>query len=165
MENILHDILKTLEANAALLGLSYIDEDFGQLESLDNETDCYPLTFPAVLVSVDNVVWENTGQRNQTGNATITVRLLVDCYDDTHAGSTTIEDVLRRCALNRGLTDLLHGLRVCENNGMLTRVSSRTYNAPHLIKVYESVYSCVVWEKFDGSQTTALQNIRITPVS
>lgn len=165
MENILHDILKTLEANAALLGLSYIDEDFGQLESLDNKTDCYPLTFPAVLVSVDNVVWENTGQRNQTGNATITVRLLVDCYDDTHAGSTTIEDVLRRCALNRGLTDLLHGLRVCENNGMLTRVSSRTYNGPHLIKVYESVYSCVVWEKFGGSQTTALQNIRITPVS
>ena len=144
-----------------MLGLSYIDEDFGQLESLDNETDCYPLTFHAVLVSVDNVVWENTGQRNQTGNATITVRLLVDCYDDTHAGSTTIDRILERSQLNRSLTEILHGMRILDNTASLTRISSNSYNTPHLIKVYETVYSAKIWERFDDDRTAQVRTIRL----
>ena len=50
MERLLYDILTNLEEKAAELGLSYVDEDFGQLEAIDEEgKDTYPLTYPAVL--------------------------------------------------------------------------------------------------------------------
>lgn len=159
MEIILHDILSVLETNAPLLGLSYVDEDFGQLESLDSETDVYPLTFPAVLVSLQGVEWSETNQRNQTGVCSVVVRLLVDCYDDTHANCTQLNKALQRCAMNYDITNLLHGLRILDNSAMLTRVASQTFNAPHLIKVYETTYTARMWEKFDDMNTTKIQSI------
>ena len=40
-----------------------VDEDYGQLEALDNEdTDMYPLTFPAVLIDLPGTDWSDTGR-------------------------------------------------------------------------------------------------------
>ncbi len=162
MERILHDILVRLEDEAPVLGLSYVDEDFGQLEALDNEEDTYPLTFPAVLVEVQDMNWAHTDGLNQEGTATVIVRLLIDCYDDTHAHSTTIDKILERSRLNRDLTEVLHGLRILDNTSELTRIASRSYNGPHLIKVYETTYTAKVWEKFKEEGATTLRSIKLT---
>ena len=163
MERILHDILVRLEDEAPVLGLSYVDEDFGQLEAIDEEgKDTYPLTYPAVLCEVQGVYWNNTDRLQQEGSATIAVRLLIDCYDDTHAGSTTIDRILERSQLNRSLTEILHGMRILDNTASLTRISSNSYNGPHLIKVYETVYTAKVWEKFKEEGATTLRSIKLT---
>lgn len=162
MERILHDILVRLEDEAPVLGLSYVDEDFGQLEAIDEEgKDTYPLTYPAVLCEVQGVSWNNTDRLQQEGSATIAVRLLIDCYDDTHAGSATIDRILERSQLNRSLTEILHGMRILDNTASLTRISSNSYNGPHLIKVYETVYTAKIWERFDDDQTAQVRTIRL----
>ncbi len=86
MEELLLKIIKTLGAEVP--ELSYIDEDYGQLEMLDEVgRDSYPLTFPAMLVDCASVSWSNIEGYSQKGTATVHVRLLMDCYDDTHFGS------------------------------------------------------------------------------
>lgn len=162
MELILFDILKELEIESPRLGLAYVDEDFGQLEALDNEEDTYPLTFPAVLCELQGISWNATDRLQQEGTATVVVRLLIDCYDDTHGNSNQIHRVLEREELNGEVTKLLHGMRVLENTSMLTRVSSSTYNGPHLIKVYETTYTAKVWEKFDSDDKTKVTTLKIT---
>lgn len=162
MERILYDILAELELQSSRLGLSYVDEDFGQLEALDNEEDTYPLTFPAVLAEVQGVSWNHTDRLQQEGTATVVVRLLIDCYDDTHANSTQMHKILEREELNSEIVKLIHGLRILDNTSMLTRISSNTYNGPHLIKVYETTYTAKVWEKFDTEKTTVIQSVKIS---
>ena len=160
MERLLYDILTNLEEKATELGLSYVDEDFGQLEAIDEEgKDTYPLTYPAVLCEVQGVNWSHTDRLQQEGSATIAVRLLIDCYDDTHINSTTIGRILERSQLNRNLTETLHGMRILGNSASLTRISSSSYNGPHLIKVYETVYTAKVWERFDNDQTAPVGTI------
>lgn len=163
MEILLYDILKKLELESPSLGLSYVDEDFGQLEMLDEEGNLtYPLTFPSVLCSVQGVTWSDNEELRQEGAATVSVKLLIDCYDDTHAGSTQIDKIIERSELNRDVTKMLHGMRILDNTSMLTRVSSQSYNATHLIKVYETTYSAKVWEKFDEIDTTKVQTIKLS---
>ena len=49
MEQTLCQLIDFLKEKMPLL--SVIDEDYGQLENIENEdTDMYPLTFPAVLI-------------------------------------------------------------------------------------------------------------------
>lgn len=161
MEQILTEIIDHLEENALDLGLSYIDENFGQLEAIDNEEDTYPLTFPAVLVELQNIQWEHTNGLRQDGTATIVVQLLIDCYDDTHAYSNQRHKVEERERLNRSVTTHLHGLRILDNTSTLTRISSNSYNASHLIKVYETTYTAKVWEKFEEQATGIIHSVRI----
>lgn len=161
MEILLHDIITKLEENMDDLGLSYIDEDFGQLEAIDIEEDTYPMTFPAVLVNVQTTSWEGVGGANQTGSTNISVKLLVDCYDDTHARSTRTDRIMDRSALSHKLTAILHGAKLCDNTTMLTRISSNSYNGPHLIKVYETTYSSQIIEVFDKPVHKEHANIRI----
>lgn len=162
MELILHDILKKLEIESPRLGLSYVDEDFGQLEALDNEQDTYPLTFPAVLCELQGTTWSDNDRLQQEGSATIAVRLLIDCYDDTHGLSTQLNKVKEREALNYDLTKILHGMRILDNTASLTRTASSTYNGPHLIKVYETTYTAKIWEKFNEEDKAPVKTISLT---
>lgn len=69
-----------------------VDEDYGQLEALDNENkDMYPLRFPAVLIETPDTQWSNLSELAQQGECRIRVRLLIDCYDDTRADSETTD--------------------------------------------------------------------------
>ena len=39
-----------------------VDEDYGQLEALDDENiDMYPLTFPAILIDMPGTEWSDAG--------------------------------------------------------------------------------------------------------
>ena len=63
--------------------LSYIDEDYGQLEA-GAEEDHYPVTFPCVLIGNAESDWNDLGYGVQKSESLITIRLAIDCYDDTH---------------------------------------------------------------------------------
>ena len=105
MEKLYSDIMNHL---SQIEEISTIAEDYGQLESGE---DGYPVTFPAILISTPNASWENYGGRAQTGRVTIEVKLAIDCYNDTHYGSTTEEDAENRINLYNRIHWLLQGFR------------------------------------------------------
>ena len=142
MESILCNIIQHIAA--AMPEVSTVDEDYGQLEALDREeVDTYPLTFPAVLVSETETEWGNISRLEQKGTARIVVRLAIDCYDDTHYGSGTIEAVESRAAMADEVHRALQGFRPL-NDGALIRERSRFYTWNHGIKVYEQHYTVTV---------------------
>lgn len=68
------------------------------------------------------------------------MRLVIDCYDDTHYGSGTMEAMLDRAERVKELHRCLQGYRPDED-GELIREKSRFYTWSHGIKVYEMLYS------------------------
>lgn len=124
--------------------LSLVDEDYGQLEAIDKEdVDTYPVTFPAVLIDIPETEWSNLSSKSQTGKAKINVRLIFDCYDDTHAGSDTTQAVMERACMAERLHRVLQCYRPADG-GELIREKSRFYTWSHGIKVYEALYSLAV---------------------
>ena len=141
--------------------LEVVDEDYGQLEMLDQESrDAYPLTFPAVLIDAASVEWSNLGELNQKGIATLRVRLIIDCYDDTHYGSGTTHLIARREEKRHELHKLLQGYRIGEDSALM-RTNSRFYTGNHGLKVYESTYTCVVHENVVPEPTTTTARPKI----
>ncbi len=142
---------KLLESLINLFGqqmpeLSTIDEDYGQLEMINQENrDTYPLTFPALLIDAADVSWSNIAGLSQKGEATVRARLIIDCYDDTHYGSTTTDRISERAAMRTKVHKLLQGYRI-DDEAQLIRTNSRFYTWDHGIKVYEQTYTGVVTE-------------------
>ena len=142
---------KLLESLINLFGqempeLPTIDEDYGQLEMVNQENrDTYPLTFPALLIDAADVSWSNIAGLSQKGEATVRARLIIDCYDDTHYGSTTTDRIVERAALRAKVHKLLQGYRI-EGVTQLIRTNSRFYTWDHGIKVYEQTYTGLVTE-------------------
>ena len=75
--------------------LSLIDEDYGQLE-MGAEEDQYPVTFPCVLIGNTSSDWHDLGYGAQNSESMLTVRLAIDCYDDTSYASGTYDKVRER---------------------------------------------------------------------
>lgn len=132
-----------------------VDEDYGQLEALDEDNkDMYPLTYPAVLIEPSHVKWSKLQGGNQKGEATLRVRLIIDCYHDTHAGSGTTQDIIYREEMRHKLHSLLEGYRPMGDGGM-ERTESTFFTFNHGIKVYQSLYTCTVTECLRKGTTTA----------
>lgn len=146
MEQIFLQILRRIADR--LPQLSLVDEDYGQLET---DADTYPVTFPCVLVGNVNTDWDDLGYGLQKGACTITVRLVVDCYDDTHLGSGSEHKITERLALAGDLYRALQGFVCDPNMGPLERIKSRDYTIAHNIKVYEQIYT------FEYHDESALQ--------
>lgn len=152
MECLLEDLVDLI--GNAMPDLEVVDEDYGQLDMLDQENrDTYPLTFPAVLIDAPSAEWSNIGGLNQKGTATVRVRLVIDCYDDTHHHSGTTHLIARREEKRRELHKLLQGHRIGEDSALI-RTNSRFYTANHGIKVYESTYTAAVTELLEPETTT-----------
>ena len=120
--------------------LSYIDEDYGQLEA-GAEEDHYPVTFPCVLIGNTESDWNDIGYGVQKSESFITTRLAIDCYDDTHYTSGTYDKIRERQLKAKKLYKTLQGFLCSEEASPLVRVKSRDYSLPGNIKVYETVYS------------------------
>ena len=132
--------------NEQMPELSMVDEDYGQLENLeDDDRDMYPITFPAVLVENTETEWSNLAGRSQKGDAMFRVRLIIDCYDDTHAECGTQYAVEEREDMRSRLHTILQGFRPVDD-GVLIRKRSKFFTWYHGIKVYEMTYACVVTE-------------------
>lgn len=135
--------------------LSYIDEDFGQLEALDNEKDdTYPLTFPAVLINEEHTEWTNQADGDQIGECSLRVRLVIDCYDDTHARAPMAkEKAAERLHFVHRLHCALQGFRP-DNIGNLVRFRSSASTWRHGFKIYDLFYTCTTIETTPKKATT-----------
>ena len=159
-----------LENLIALFGqqmpeLCTVDEDYGQLEMINQQNrDTYPLVFPAVLIDAPDVMWSNIAGLSQKGTATIRVKLIIDCYDDTHYGSTTTELIAVRSAMRKKVHHLLQGYRI-DDETELVRTNSRFYTWDHGIKVYEQTYTGVVTEIVEPEKVATHAIPRVTVVS
>lgn len=120
--------------------LSYIDEDYGQLEPTEYQ-DSYPVTFPCVLIGNTESDWNDIGYGVQKSESLVTVRLAIDCYDDTHYTSSTYRKVRERQLKAKELYKALQGFQCAEEATPLVRVKSRDYSLPGNIKVYETMFS------------------------
>ena len=139
-----------------------VDEDYGQLEALDDENvDMYPLTFPAVLIDLPGTEWSDAGDLSQRGVCEVRVRLAIDCYDDTHAGSQTTEKIMQREEKRKALHALLQGYRV-SSEGALIRTRSKFFTFNHGIKVYEAIYTCATSETTRERATIAKKMISVS---
>lgn len=142
MESLLYQLIDHIREN--MPSLSMVDEDYGQLEAVDKgDMQTYPVTFPCVLIDMPETEWSCLGGKSQKGKARVNVRLAIDCYDDTHFGSGTMEAMKERS----GMAAQLHALLQCfrpDGDGELIREKSRFYTWSHGIKVYEMMYSVSV---------------------
>ena len=155
-------ICKIIEhLNRLMPELSTIDEDYGQLESLNNEQENqYPLTFPAVLIASPDVQWSEVAQHNQKGLVTLTVRLILDCYDDTHAGAGGLAAAKERWELNRKLNLALQGYHPLDD-GPLVRTSSHDFSVQYGLKVYETTYSMTLTDSVPERGTVSRPHIAL----
>lgn len=160
MESLLEDLVNLI--GNEMPELEVVDEDYGQLEMLDQENrDTYPLTFPAVLIDASSVDWTNIGGLNQKGTATVRVRLIMDCYDDTHRHSGTTHLIALREAKRRQLHKLLQGYRIGEESALI-RINTRFFTGNHGIKVYESTYTASITELLEPETVAAKAKPKIS---
>ena len=139
MNEVLTELIARLGQKVPELRL--IDEDYGQLEP--NPGDQYPVVFPCVLLSAIGVEWADMGipgPNVQRGTAAIPVRLAIDCYDDTHAGSGTTDRIAARAQLNRRVVKALHGYRPKGSIGPMARVRSDSSTTVYNWKIYETTF-------------------------
>ena len=145
MEELLLKMLRHIKEE--IPELSYIDEDTGQLET--NE-DTYPVTFPCVLIGNTQINWNDLGMSgSQKGDGSIIVRLAIDCYSDTHIGSTQEEGITERQRFAKRIFKALQCEVLCESVSPLSRIKSRDYTLPGNIKVYEQMYQFDIHEEMD----------------
>lgn len=145
MEQIFISILEFISRE--MPELSLVDEDYGQLET---DEDTYPVTFPCAFVGNMEAEWNDIGMGAQKGVVTLTARLAIDCYDDTHIGSNTTEKVAERLRMANRLYAVLQDSTHSQDMGPMYRTKSRCYSLPGMIKVYEYVFQ---FELHDDSAT------------
>ena len=121
--------------------LALIDEDYGQLD-FTNSGDSYPVTFPCVLLGNLEADWQHISPSEQKGLATITAKLAIDCYDDTHLGSGTEHRIAQRADLANQLYQALQAF--CPLPRQMTpldRIKTQYYHLPGGIKVYQHIFT------------------------
>lgn len=77
----------------------------------------------------------------QRGTVFFSVRLAVDCYDDTHYGSGTESKVAERLLMANRVYAALQGFRPNNSMTALVRTKSRFYSLPAGVKAYEYTFS------------------------
>lgn len=143
--------------------IPYVDEDYGQLEAIDNDNiDTYPVVFPCVLINTDSVDWSSLSAKSQKGTAHICVRLCIDCYADTHFGSNTTDKIKERADLVHALHESLQTYRPL-SVGALVRTKSKFYTWSHGIKVYELYYDIDVDDIISTHNRKTIVRPSITP--
>lgn len=145
MEKLFNDLIKHL---AEKLGgkVSLIDEDYGQLDTLQDGSDQYPVTFPALLISMPDTDWQDVKPDRQLGKATLTVTLAMDCYDDTHYRSGQEGKAAERMHLAKEVNGYIHGWSFEGCAGPMLRRRTQCYSLMGGIKVYAHTYVTQVEE-------------------
>lgn len=117
-----------------------VDEDYGQLET---EEDQYPVVFPCALISNPKIDWTTQSAVRpvvQRGTVRLSIKLAVDCYDDTHIGSMTEDKAQEREQMNDRLFRLVQGFRTRKETSPLSRIESTEYPLGGGVKVYMTTF-------------------------
>lgn len=154
MESLLCNIISHIKES--MPSLSMVDENYGQIENLcgGTEDNMYPVTFPAVLVDLQEVTWSHLKSYTQRGEARVNVQLVIDCYDDTHCGSGTMQTAIGRARMAKDLHLSLQGFKPGKEHEM-RRESSKFYTVNHGIKIYETVYVVLVTDYWSPNKSPA----------
>lgn len=148
MENVTLALMERIKEK--MPQLRYIDEDYGQLEFRDDQ---YPVITPAVLINIDETDWITESASRPTiqmGTTQVTLKLVLECYDDTHMGSTTEDKISERSAQANQMFRAVQGIKLHSKMSPMTRIKSRDYAASGNLKVYESVFEFQQRELFTG---------------
>ena len=82
----------------------------------------------------------------QQGKTSVTLKLAIDCYDDTHVGSTTEDKIAEREQMAGRLFRAAQGMRLSQKMTELDRRRSTEYTLGDGIKVYEVTFEYLVRE-------------------
>lgn len=120
-----------------------VDEDYGQLET---EADQYPVLFPCVLIAHGDTEWQTMSNRPglQQGKTPVTLKLAIDCYDDTYSGSTTEGKIADREQMAERMFRAVQGMRLTREMSELDRRRSTEYALGGGVKVYEVTFEYLV---------------------
>lgn len=151
MEQLFNDLQQQISGSMADV-LALTDEDYGQLEALVNGEAQYPLTFPCVLISIPETLWDNVKTGPQHGKTTVCVRLAFSCGEssaDSVGAATTVSSSTSAAAIRADerlrlaarLNRLLQGWQFEGCASVLVRRATRQYSKPGGIKVYEVEYA------------------------
>lgn len=146
METIILALMERIKQ--ALPELSYIDEDYGQLEEYADESN--PVTFPCVLIDTPETSWVELAPKVQNGSVNISFKLIIDCYDDTHYGSGTEDKIKERAEMSQRLYKALEGLSIERNMDYMERRKTRSFTLGGGLKMYETSF------QFDYHDESAL---------
>lgn len=125
--------------------LTLVDEDYGQMEYAG---DSYPVTFPCVLIGIDGIKWDTITPDYQKGDGNITIKLCIDCYNDTHYSGETANKTIARFLMFKELHNIVRRIKISDDI-TLDRISSRFPSYPGGIKVYQSTYRFDIDEDFE----------------
>lgn len=141
MESVKLALMKRIRE--AMSEIATVDEDYGQLET---EGDHYPVFFPCVLIAHGQTEWQTVTNRSglQQGKTPVTLKLALDCYDDTHDGSTTEEKIAERERMAERMFRSVQGMRPTREVSELDRRRSTEYTLGSGIKVYEVTFEYLV---------------------
>lgn len=140
MENLFLEIQRQIAEGMPQILL--VDEDYGQLSP--GEDDTYPVVFPCVLIDIPQINWRSMSDGYQQGDVNVTVRLCIDCFDDTHYTSGTAVKISERMAMLQELHNLLQDYSPEDSSFGLERTATRFYSLPGAIKVYENTYNYTI---------------------
>jgi len=139
MKQLLEDIQQRLLAEAPKL--KYVDEDWGQLSYYEPH---HPVQYPAAVINVSKVVWQNMGKHVQQGDVSIALQI-ADIKLTNSSGKAPATQ--RNQAFN--IFDLLthvhmalHGWAGNRHYGPLVRTNTQRIKRDDGIIHYEVVYSC-----------------------
>ncbi len=136
MEELYDDIRKQLRDQVA--ALKYIDSDEGQIDYYENFM--IP-SWPAALIDVNSIQWENRPMTGQDGEVEIQVRVAFRLADPTSSLTTNITAAKTRLAILRSVDNALNNF---QGTGAvytpLFRVSTFREKRNDALKVFRMTY-------------------------
>lgn len=145
----------------------FVGEDTGQI---DFPADNYPVDFPAALIAVQDVEWENVGDNTQTGECTVSVRLAFDVPEDLNRFNiANVGSGLSRMAWVHQVYQLLENYNPATRNfTRFTRLRQINEQRADRIKVVRMEFSTTVWDtrppKRGATTTTPRKAVKVNTV-
>jgi hypothetical protein len=132
---------------AAVASVKHVDQDLGQFED-----ERPPVTFPAVLIDVDNFIFSDAGENIQLANGQLILRIGFPPYS---ASSNVVPTQYKQSAINYydieyAIHAALQGWSPGDAFGKLDRVSARTEKRTDNLRVRIVTYS-IAFEDYDNA--------------
>lgn len=142
------DVIQAIQNKLSeVIGLKYIDEDWGQL---DYYSPNFPVKWPCGLIDVVQVNYSETGrdrtktpQNRQMGEGVLSIKLadLRLVNTGAKAPQSQKDNVWSIWVLIQEVHEILHGFRPTENTSALIRTGIRRVRRDDGVQEYDLLYS------------------------